>query len=180
MGPREHRCPERGPQHRPEVLRPAVLKRHCVFNQVIGVDSIESDIWWNAVCWGTAYRNRTKVREHMAAAATTGAFALGSKSDFQRSHDVWIAALEAHLKLDNKVNLHAAFRARTRAARPLQEGHWVLVQRKDKMGKRWREGPGVIIMIAGASTWVVMHGENQIRKVNAEGCTSLWNLVRRS
>lgn len=53
--------------------------------------------------------------------------ALGTKSDFQRAQDIRASALEAHLGLDSKVKLQAAFSARTRTTRPFERGHWVFV-----------------------------------------------------
>ena len=34
-----------------------------------------------------------------------------------------------------------------------------MVRRQNKIGKRWREGPGVVLMQDGSSHWVSMHGE---------------------
>lgn len=97
-----------------------------------------------------------------------GTMAFGTKSNFQRAHDVNTAALKAHFELDSKLKLQAALSARTRTRRPLERGDWVFVYRNNRMGRRCQEGPGVVIMLGRASTWFVIRGE--LWKVNAENC----------
>ena len=96
------------------------------------------------------------------------ALAMDTKLDYQRAHEVRTSALRAHAELDTKLKLQAATRARTRPLRQLARGDWIFVHRKNRLGKSWRQGPGVVVMIAGASTWVAVQGA--LWKVSAENC----------
>ena len=41
----------------------------------------------------------------------------------------------------------------------VKRGDWVYIHRRDAMGNHWHEGPGVVIMVSGATAWVSVLGE---------------------
>ena len=84
--------------------------------------------------------------------------ALGNASDMQKTHDRRVAATTALFRVDSQRKLAIAARARTRTRFTLNRGDWVWVLRKDNHGKIYKEGPGVVVMPAGATTWTCMSG----------------------
>ena len=80
-------------------------------------------------------------------------------SDFQRAREMRIAATAALFRLDAKTKLMKAERARTRTRHGFNCRDWVFLRRRNRMNQRWRAGPGVVIMLRGATAWMpVMQG----------------------
>ena len=77
------------------------------------------------------------------------------KGDYQKSHEMRAAATTALFKADAQCRLSRAAKARTRHHYDAKHGDWVFIHRTDHNGKkRWREGPGVVIMTSGTPSWV--------------------------
>ena len=100
------------------------------------------------------------------------ALAIDTKSSFQRSHDIRAEALRAYNEIDTVRKLQKAGAAQHRTTKEFQRGDWVFVVRRN-MGKKWREGPGVVVMAMGASLWVVVRGE--LWKVSTVNCVLATN-----
>ena len=68
---------------------------------------------------------------------------------------------------DTKMRLSRAAAARPRKAREFQRGDMIVVIRQSPSTRKiWREGPGVVIMVSGTSTWCSVKGE--LWKINSE------------
>ena len=77
------------------------------------------------------------------------------KGDYQKSHEMRVAATTALFKADAQSRLSRAAKARTRHHYDAKHGDWVFIHRTGHTGKiRWREGPGVVIMTSGTSAGV--------------------------
>ena len=85
--------------------------------------------------------------------------AIQTKQDMQKSQDVRTAALMALFRLEAKTRLQRASRGKARQGADIQPGNWVFLHRRNAFGRVWREGPGVVLMTAGTSTWISIHGE---------------------
>eukprot|EP00971_Amphidinium_carterae_P123854 2453213-Amphidinium_carterae.1 len=75
-------------------------------------------------------------------------------------------ALSALIRMDSKLKLQKATRARTRSTEELKQGQWVYVHRRNNLGKYWREGPAVVVQVSGSTVWCSLRGN--LLKVNAE------------
>eukprot|EP00975_Prorocentrum_lima_P009441 2007743-Prorocentrum_lima.AAC.1 len=49
--------------------------------------------------------------------------------------------------------------ARTRTRPSVDRGDWVWILRPNRLGRQWSEGPGVVVMTAGSSVWVVVRSQ---------------------
>ena len=102
-----------------------------------------------------------------------GDIALGDRTDMQKAHEIRAAAMASMFKVDGKLKLMRAASARTRTRPELQRGEWVWIYRRNRLGQRWMDGPGVVIMNAGASVWVVVR--TQLFKVPSENIRKATN-----
>ena len=92
---------------------------------------------------------------------------LDGRTDFQRSHELRMEAMRAFMDEEVCKGLSRAYDARSRPLRPVERGDLVYVIRRNVTTRRtWREGPGLVLMTQGASTWVIVRGE--LWRVNAE------------
>eukprot|EP00971_Amphidinium_carterae_P340942 6479516-Amphidinium_carterae.1 len=68
------------------------------------------------------------------------------------------AALSSLIQLDAKTRVERASKARARTTEQVKPGDWVYVLRQNRLGRKWREGPAVIVTVAGASVWLSLRG----------------------
>ena len=99
--------------------------------------------------------------------------AADGRSDFQRSHEIRAAATAAIFKTDSELKLMRAGDARTRATQFRDHGDWVMVHRANRLQRKWKEGPAVVVLSSGASLWVVLRGS--LCKVARCNCTKATN-----
>eukprot|EP00971_Amphidinium_carterae_P120745 2392302-Amphidinium_carterae.4 len=62
------------------------------------------------------------------------------------------------MQQDAHTRVHRAMKAQNRVSEQLKIGDWVYVLRSNRLNRKWREGPAVVTMLAGASTWVSLRG----------------------
>eukprot|EP00971_Amphidinium_carterae_P121859 2413179-Amphidinium_carterae.4 len=87
------------------------------------------------------------------------ALALDTKGDMVRATTLRAAALSSLFKLEAKTRLERAAAAKLQTYDDIKTGDWVFVLRRNAFGRTWRQGPGIVVMMAGASAWMTMRGE---------------------
>ena len=82
-----------------------------------------------------------------------------SNSSANGAHEMRVAAMKAYLEDETISGLRKVASARSRPLKAATRGDIVYVLRKNRFGKVWREGPGVMVMQNGTSTWIVVRAE---------------------
>ena len=82
----------------------------------------------------------------------------GNNEDWERAQTARVAALRAFAEEDSKQRLGRAAAARSRTRKEFARGDVVYVCRRNRLGRTWQEGLGVVLMTAGASSWISMRG----------------------
>ena len=67
--------------------------------------------------------------------------------------------MKAFIETDVQQRLDRASHSRSHHVKAPERGSWVYIHRRNRIGKRWVEGPGVVIMVEGTSAWVIVRGE---------------------
>eukprot|EP00971_Amphidinium_carterae_P266178 5279948-Amphidinium_carterae.1 len=67
-------------------------------------------------------------------------------------------ALRALIQQDAHTRVQRAMKARNRVHDTLKVSDWVYLLRSNRIGKKWREGPAIVTMLAGATAWVSLRG----------------------
>eukprot|EP00971_Amphidinium_carterae_P171240 3394247-Amphidinium_carterae.1 len=88
----------------------------------------------------------------------TDSLALDGHESYARQRELRQAALSSLIQLDSRTRLQRASRARSRTTESVQTGDWVYVLRQNRLGRKWREGPAIIVQVSGASVWLSLRG----------------------
>eukprot|EP00971_Amphidinium_carterae_P263155 5221249-Amphidinium_carterae.1 len=94
--------------------------------------------------------------------------AMPAKVEYAKADKIRTSALASLFRLDARTRIQRAARARTRYTGDFHAGQWVFVHRRNALGRRWRQGPMVVIMTSGTTIWATLHGH--LFKVNKEAC----------
>eukprot|EP00971_Amphidinium_carterae_P351778 6492277-Amphidinium_carterae.1 len=85
--------------------------------------------------------------------------AMDSRGDHRRSQEIREAARVAFQKMSMATRLQRAARAQTVQQPRFSSGDLVFVMRQNALRRQWREGPGRVIAVSGASAFVAIRGE---------------------
>eukprot|EP00971_Amphidinium_carterae_P014803 292219-Amphidinium_carterae.2 len=101
------------------------------------------------------------------------------RQEYARTRALRQHALSALIQQDVHTRVQRAMIARNRQSEVLKIGDWVYILRSNRLGRKWREGPAIITMLAGATTWVSLRGHLykvatiNVRKATEEECKSV-------
>ena len=76
------------------------------------------------------------------------------RDDYQRSHEIRMAATIGFFKADATHRLQVLARARPRTQWRPSQGGWAMLHRNNVL-RRWHAGPGSVIQVSGTSCWIV-------------------------
>eukprot|EP00971_Amphidinium_carterae_P085445 1690422-Amphidinium_carterae.1 len=85
--------------------------------------------------------------------------ALGTRQEMRRSAEIRACARIAFFKLAEKTRYQRAERAATVPQPEFHAGDMCFVLRRNSLSKQWREGPGIVVQVLGATAWVAIRGE---------------------
>eukprot|EP00971_Amphidinium_carterae_P255991 5082807-Amphidinium_carterae.1 len=94
------------------------------------------------------------------------------KQEHARARSLRQHALGALMQQDAHTRVARAMKARNRVQETLRVGDWVYILRSNRLGRKWREGPAIITMLAGATTWVSLRGHlYKVASINVRKAT---------
>eukprot|EP00971_Amphidinium_carterae_P153241 3037908-Amphidinium_carterae.1 len=85
--------------------------------------------------------------------------ALGTRQEMRRSAEIRSSARMAFFKLAEKTRYQRAERAATVPQPEFKSGDMCFVLRRSSLSRQWREGPGIVVQVLGATAWVAIRGE---------------------
>eukprot|EP00971_Amphidinium_carterae_P349984 6491327-Amphidinium_carterae.1 len=85
--------------------------------------------------------------------------ALGTRQEMKRSSDIRASARGAFFKLAERTRYQRAQRASTVPQPEFKTGDMCFVLRRNALSRQWREGPGIVVQVLGATAWVAIRGE---------------------